>query len=557
MTQMTQEKKKSVRNGIFRLAAAILAVIVDFALIAVLLTQLADYAEWVNLAIRLLGSVLVLGIYSQYKTASMKVPWIVLILSMPFTGVLLYLLVGLSGSTRKMRRRYEAIDRLLLPYLPENREILEKAAVEAPETAGTMRYIADRAPYPPYADTDVTYFPDAAEGLASQLRDMEKAEHFIFMEYFAIEDQETWHRVQTVLEERVKAGVEVRVFYDDMGSISFIDSDFVKRMEAIGIHCRAFNPVSFIFRLFVNHRDHRKLTVIDGKIGYTGGYNMANEYFNITHPYGMWKDTGIRLEGGAVRSLTVMFLEMWNAVRDHDLDDTDFRRYLPPLEAAAPAGKCSPVPDDRAAPAESSAPAAPSAEDAAHAAEKETAFPGGVVQPYADSPMDNEHVGEDVYISMVQSASRYCYFTTPYLIITDEMSHTIGLAAKRGVDVRIITPGIPDKKVVYSVSRSFYNRLARNGVRIYEWTPGFIHSKMCVADDRAAVIGTINLDYRSLYHHFEDACLLYNCGAVRDIKEDFDRLFPECREVTAEYASGRKAYMRLGQLFLRFFAELL
>ena len=555
MTPMTQEKKKSVRNGIFRLAAAILAVIVDFALIAVLLTQLADYAEWVNLAIRLLGSVLVLGIYSQYKTASMKVPWIVLILSMPFTGVLLYLLVGLSGSTRKMRRRYEAIDRLLLPYLPENREILEKAAVEAPETAGTMRYIADRAPYPPYADTDVTYFPDAAEGLASQLRDMEKAEHFIFMEYFAIEDQEAWHSVQTVLEERVKAGVEVRVFYDDMGSISFIDSDFVKRMEAIGIHCRAFNPVSFIFRLFVNHRDHRKLTVIDGKVGYTGGYNMANEYFNITHPYGMWKDTGIRMEGGAVRSLTIMFLEMWNAVRDRDADDRDFRKYLPPLKTV-PSGPDASEPI-ASGPNASDPDAVPPAEAGSDAAEADPAFPKGVVQPYADSPMDNEHVGEDVYISMVQSASRYCYFTTPYLIITDEMSHTIGLAAKRGVDVRIITPGIPDKKLIYGVSRSFYNRLARNGVRIYEWTPGFIHSKMCIADGRAAVIGTINLDYRSLYHHFEDACLLYNCEAVRDIKEDFDRLFPECREVTEEYAGGRKTYMRLGQLFLRFFAELL
>ena len=307
------------------------------------------------------------------------------------------------------------------------------------------------------------------KGLRAQIADLAKAEKFIFMEYHAIEDAEAWKQIQNVLEERVRAGVEVRVFYDDMGSIGFINTDFIKKLNAVGIQCRVFNPFAPGLNVFLNNRDHRKITVIDGKIGFTGGYNLANEYFNITLPYGTWKDTGIRLEGDAVRSLTVTFLEMWNAVSDKDRNDTDFSLYLPECEY--------------------------------HAKQN------GFIQPYADSPLDDEQVGEEVYISMANKAEKYCWFITPYLIITDEMTHALTLAAKRGVDVRIITPGIPDKKMVYSVTRSFYNSLVRNGVRIYEWTPGFCHAKMSVADDCMATCGTINLDYRSLYHHFENRML--------------------------------------------------
>ena len=304
-----------------------------------------------------------------------------------------------------------------------------------------------------------------------------------------------------------------------MGSIGFINTDFVKKMEAIGIHCRVFNPFMPGLNLFLNNRDHRKITVIDGKVGFTGGYNLANEYFNYTHPYGQWKDTGIRLEGDAVQSLTVTFLEMWNAVSDKDANDSDFSKYLFHYDYAA----------------------------------QQTGF----VQPYADSPMDNEQVGEEVYISMINKAEKYCWFMTPYLIITDEMTHALCLAAKRGVDVRIITPGIPDKKFIYNITRSFYHGLVKHGVRVYEWTPGFCHAKMSVADDCMATCGTINLDYRSLYHHFENGCFMADCQAVVEIKNDLIRTMGECRDVTDQYQTGRSAYLRLGQLFMRLFAGLL
>ena len=517
--ETTLEKKAAAKNGIGRLVFAAFSILLEISLIVLLFTKLNQYATWINTLTRFVALILVLGIYGQHKTSTMKMPWIMLIMAFPIMGVILFLLVGLNGSTWKMRNRFQLIDSVLMPKLPQNHGILETMKEKDMDAATIAAYINRYSGYPIYQNTDIRYFDDALKGLEAQLEDMSKAEKFIFMEYHAIENKDAWHRIQTVLEERIKAGVEVRVFYDDMGSIGFINTDFVEKMESVGIQCRVFNPFAPGLNFFLNNRDHRKITVIDGKIGFTGGYNLANEYFNLTHPYGQWKDTGVRLEGDAVKSLTATFLEMWNAIKDSDKDDTDIEKYLMTSNYSA----------------------------------KEN----GYIQPYADSPMDEEQVGEEVYISMVNKANRYCYFMTPYLIITDEMTHALSLAAKRGVDVRIITPGIPDKKIIYGVTRSFYNSLVRNGVRIFEWKPGFCHAKMSIADDKMATCGTINLDYRSLYHHFENGCFMYDCNAVKEIKKDFDNTFTACREVTEQYQTGRSSILRLSQLFLRLFAQLL
>ena len=519
MSSSTYEGRKKTKNGVKRLIFSALSILLQLAFFVILFTRLNRYAEVIDISTRLLGMVLVLKIYGKHTTSSMKTPWIILIMLLPILGVALYLLVGLNGSTRVMRERYAKIDGQLAPYLTSKETLLEELKEQNPKAGGIASYIINHAHYPLYRNTDVTFYDYADKGLDAQLADMRKAEKFIFMEYHAIEDAESWHRIEEVLVERVKAGVEVRVFYDDMGSIGFINTGFVKKMRALGIECRVFNPFFPGFNVFLNNRDHRKITVIDGRVGFTGGYNLANEYFNVTHPYGMWKDTGIRIEGDAVRSLTVSFLEMWNAMSRTVSEEPEQEKYLQaqPYEAKQ----------------------------------------NGFIQPYADIPIDGEQVGEEVYISIINKAEKYCFFMTPYLIITDEMTHALSLAAKRGVDVRIITPGIPDKKLVYSVTRSFYNSLVRNGVRIYEWTPGFLHAKMSVADDRLATCGTINLDYRSLYHHFENGCFMADCEAVTDIKADFEKTFTECREVTEKYKTGRSASLRLWQLFLRLFAELL
>ena len=522
----TFEKHAAVKNGVGRAAFSAIFIVGEVAFLFSLFFKFNNYATWIAIVTKIFGLCLAIGIYSMHKTSSMKTPWIILILVFPIIGVGLYLIVGLNGGTRRMRERYKKVDDKLLPELIKDdygdraETAYDMLKAGDPQLANVSAYISRNSGYPLYRNTDIEYYDDAAAGLAAQKEELRKAEKFIFMEYHAIEDKESWHGIQEILEERAKAGVEVRVFYDDFGSIGFINVDFVKRLNAKGIRCRVFNPVMPFFNLFLNNRDHRKITVIDGKVGFTGGYNIANEYFNITHPYGRWKDTGIRIEGEAVRSLTVTFLENWNAVKDGDKDDKDYTVYLPKLEYTA---------------AESD----------------------GFIQPYADSPLDDEHVGEEVYISMVEKATDYCWYITPYLILTDEMIHALGLAAKRGVDVRVITPGIPDKKIVYQVTRSYYNTLTRNGVRVYEWQPGFCHCKMCVTDDKAAVCGTINLDFRSLYHHFENGCLYMNCKAVEDTHRDFEAIFKECEDVTEKYTVGRGQFLRFGQVLLRLFAPLM
>lgn len=519
LSSSTFEGKKKTENGTKRLIFTAVSILLEIVFLLFLFTKVSEYATIIDWVTRIVAIFLVLGLYSMDKTSSMKMPWIILMLAFPILGVSLYLLVGLNGSTKKMRARYEEIDKKLLPYLPDNRQILEWMKEESPQAGAIASYLTNYSCYPVYQNTDVTYYDEAIKGLDAQLEDLSKAEKFIFMEYHAIEDEEAWQRIQTVLEDRVKAGVEVRIFYDDMGSIWFVNMDFATKLKSLGIKCRVFNPILPGLNMFLNNRDHRKITVIDGKVAYTGGYNLANEYFNITHPYGIWKDTGIRMEGDAVKSMTVAFLEMWNAARNVKSKELVPEKYVI---------------------------------NYAYQAQQR-----GYVQPYADSPLDGEQVGEEVYISMANKAEKYCWFITPYLIITDEMTHALTLAAKRGVDVRIITPGIPDKKMVYSVTRSFYHNLVKHGVRIYEWTPGFCHAKMSVADDKMATCGTINLDYRSLYHHFENGCFLADCDAVLEIRDDLIRTMGESREVTEQYKEGRSAGLRLGQLILRLFAELL
>ena len=516
---MRTEKKSSIKNSATRLILIGLLVLIQTGWMIFLMMKLNTYSTAITLLLTFIAMFIALKIFGTHVNAAQKMPWLIVITAVPFFGICIYLLFGRSIVTKGVRRSFNNIETNVLTLLKQDNDIIDDIASKDKGVANQCRYISNTARYPVYSNTDVKYYPTTDVSFEAQLVELEKAEHFIFMEYHAIEDAEAWQRIQQVLEERVNAGVEVRVFYDDMGSIGFINTDFIKKLDAVGIQCRVFNPFMPGLNVFLNNRDHRKITVIDGKVGFTGGYNLANEYFNLTHPYGQWKDTGIRLEGEAVRSLTVTFLEMWNAVSDKDKNDSDFNKFLPDY--------------------------------------KYVSSQTGFIQPYADSPLDNEQVGEEVYISMVNKSEKYCWFMTPYLIITDEMAHAITLAAKRGVDVRIITPGIPDKKMIYSVTRSFYHELVKDGVRIYEWTPGFCHAKMSVADDCMAICGTINLDYRSLYHHFENGCFMADCEVVSEIRNDLQETMKECREVTEKYHTGRSAYLRLSQLFMRLFAGLL
>ena len=569
----TLEKGAAVKNGILRMVVVVILMVIGVLAVFLLILFAGQKAGWIYTMIHFIGLFLVLAIYASYKTSSIRMTWMFVIMALPIFGTLLYLFIGLDRTGYKMRRRFEDIDKILFPILPTGEEEARNARARDPHLGGIVEYIRRHAGFPVYQNTRIEYYDDALKGIEAQKKDLAKAEKFIFMEYHAIEDAESWHAIRDILAERAKAGVEVRVFYDDMGSLGFINMDFVKRTESYGIQCRVFNPFLPGLNLFLNNRDHRKITVIDGRVGYTGGYNLANEYFHVTEPFGFWKDTGVRLEGDAVQSLTVMFLEMWNAMSAMDRDDTDFMKYLAVSNAADLLNRKSKVVSgEQAERARKERDRLRKKGQGYYLQMEKGIMPDmryvlgteeydgdhlGFVQPYADSPMDDIHTGEDVYICMADGAHDYAWFITPYLIITDEMCHALSMAAKRGVDVRIITPGIPDKKLVYKLTRSYYNGLARNGVRIFEFTPGFCHAKMSIADDLVATCGTINLDYRSLYHHFENGCLYADCEAVMDTKRDFEETFAQCEEVTDYYAEGRGAFLRLEQMLLRLAAPLM
>lgn len=514
--RMRAEKKVQVRNSVGRLVFAGLSILLQIVWVCILFARLNEFSPAISLISGFVAFAVALKIYGSHTNAAFKLPWIILLLAFPVLGLCIYVLFGHKEMMKKTQRSFARVDALLFPYIPQNQQIMEELEAEDFAVANQCRYIMQYGKYPVYRNTDVVFFAEASEGFEEQLLELEKAEKFIFMEYHAIEEAEAFSRLKEVLARKAGEGVEVRLLYDDVGSIGFIDKSFIKRMEEVGVLCVDFNPVVPILNLFMNNRDHRKLTIIDGKVGFTGGYNLADEYFNITHPYGYWKDTGVKLTGDAVRSFTIMFLEMWNALKHVDMN---FEKYLP--------------------------------QNSFHAAES------GYVQPYADSPLDDEYMGENVYLNLIQHAKHRLYIATPYLIISDEMNRELGLAAKRGVDVRVITPGIPDKKLIYKITCSYYAGLVKSGVRVYKYTPGFLHEKQVICDDTCATVGTINFDYRSLYHHFENGVFLYKCHAIADIAKDFERTLEVSTEVTEQYRSGRSAVLRGTQSLLRLFAPLL
>ena len=508
-------RKEKTESGILRLAFAAVSLVIQVVWILLRVQYLNAYSDIIAAITGLLTIVVVLKLNSKHINAAMKMPWVMLILVFPVMGLCMYLLFELLGDPGVGKRLRLVRESLRCHDTQTVEENLEQISGQDPAVSNQFRYLWRTAGYPVYTNTRTVYYSEAKEAFSAMKQELEKAERFIFMEYFIVGDGASFRELEEILIRKAKAGVEIRLLYDDFGSIAKIGREFAKRLQKEGISCYPFNPASPFLNLFMNHRDHRKITVIDGKVAFTGGYNLSDEYFDLVRPYGKWKDTGLRLEGEAVRSLTAIFLELWC------LQTREKTSWDPYLISSHPV-----------------------------AAE-------GFVQPFADNPLESERIAENVYLNLIHQASSNLYIMTPYLIITDEMTHALGLAAKRGVDVRIITPGIPDKKTVYAVTRSYYAGLARQGVRIYEYTPGFCHAKQCICDGKIASIGTSNLDYRSLYHHFENNVLLYHCEAVKEIQSDFEDLFPQCREVTEDYVTGRGGMLRTWQYILRLFAPLM
>ena len=504
---MQIKKRLHWGNAIPRAVFVGISILLQAGWILLTILVLNESVPWIGGLTRLISVGMVLYLNSRHINAAYKMPWIMLIIAMPVMGLSLYLLLVIFGDLGSIGKRMQKVRSRTRACLPDS---------GAPEMPGIGVYLQGQLSCPAYGGTETRYFSEARDALETLKADLEQAETFIFMEYFIVSGDSAFQEIGEILIRKARQGVDVRFMYDDVGSVGYVNMLFAKGLSDAGIHCMVFNPALPVLNLFMNHRDHRKITVIDGKVGYTGGYNLSDEYFGRKKVYGHWKDTGIRMEGEAVRSLTAAFLETWNACT----------RTEEPVEPYL---------------------------SIRHSVTGATGF----VQPYEDNPLGRERVAENVYLNLCYQAKKTLYVMTPYLIITDEMTNALGMAAKRGVDVRIITPGIPDKKTVYAVTRSYYAGLAEQGVRIFEYAPGFCHAKQMLCDGRIASIGTSNLDYRSLYLHFENNVLLYETPAVRQMAADFEELFPQCEEVTARYRDGRTKALRTGQYILRLFAPML
>lgn len=419
--------------------------------------------------------------------------WLILVLLAPVLGSLLYVFVETDIGHRLVRRRLADIARSTRDSLPRPDDVMARLRTEDPSLHSLAVYTDSHGGFPIYDNTTVRYFPEGADMYASLLEELEKAEDFIFMEFFIINEGEVWDSVLDVLRRKAKQGVDVRLLYDGTCAIFRLPYHYPQKLAEMGIACKMFSPIRPLVSTYYNNRDHRKIVVVDGRTAFTGGVNLADEYVNRIERFGHWKDTGVMLRGDAVRSFTLMFLQMWQVTEPA----LEFRRYLEaPMERQ---------PDAK-----------------------------GYVLPYGDSPFDNERVGESVYLDIINRASRYVYIMTPYLIIDGEMSTALTFAAKRGVDVRIILPHIPDKKSAFALAYTHYRELIRAGVSIYEYTPGFVHAKVFLSDDSKAVVGSINLDYRSLYLHFECAAYLKDVPAIDDIRRDMLDTLAQSQQVTEE-----------------------
>ncbi len=434
----------------------------------------------------------------------------------PIFGLFLYLLFGGNQLNKRQKEKMKNIYYKQLKYKDNHNIVMNELRYENLSAYNQVKYISDYSLSNVCKHTKTTYLSNGKIYFDRLLSAIKMAKKYIFLEYFIIGQGKMWNTILEVLKQKVREGVEVRVIYDDFGCIMTLPNHYDKTLEKEGISVAIFNPFVPNLKSKFNNRDHRKIAIIDGHIAFTGGINLADEYIGEKVRFGHWKDNGIMLEGEAVWNFTVMFLSMWDFIKE---ENEDYEKYRSNYEY-------------------------------------ETSSDGFVI-PYSDSPWNNEAVGETVYLNLIGKANRYIYITTPYLVLDNEMITALTMAAKRGVDVRIITPGIPDKKLVNEVTKAYYDVLLENGVKIYEYTKGFIHEKIFVIDDEYATIGTVNLDYRSLYLHFECGVWLYDCSVIFTIKKDFTLTLKECREIKLKKKGKTGWFKYLKRQVLKAFAPLM
>ncbi len=469
---------------------------------------------WVYRICIILSTIMVIWLIRKYDNPAYKIPWIILILLFPIFGGLFYLLWGNTPFNRARARHRQTLqhpDFSGAPVPPAS----EALSAALPRHTRGARYIENESAMPVWSGSGTNDYAVGEKQFAAMCEALEQAERFIFMEYFIIEEGKMCNTLLDILVRKARAGVEVRVLYDDAGCLATLPHGYEEYLRGLGIRALRFNQFIPTLNTYLNNRDHRKICVVDGNVGFMGGINLADEYINVKVRFGHWKDTGVRLAGAGVANMTEMFLQMWEyATKEHVCDRA---RYMP----------------------------------------TEVRCGDGYVQPFYDSPLDDRNVGETAYMHIINRAQRYVYITTPYLILDNEMITALTVAAQSGVDVRIVTPGIPDKKLVYQVTRSYYLQLQRAGVKIYEYRPGFLHAKMIVSDDDVAIVGTMNMDFRSFFLHFECGTLLYGGETITEIRDDILETIGISREIDSDWFRGVPWVTSICASVLRLFAPML
>jgi len=509
-------KKKWLKFLFRRRGFVVFTLLIQITLILLLLAEAGKQLKYLYIILYILSLFVCIHVLNKHEKAGYKMTWIFMILIFPFFGGILYILYRSWSNPGKLAKNLEKniIAGRESFFLPGNR--LADFINDYPEFRTNAQYLQNYAHFLVYADTRQEYFDSGESFFIRVLEELEKAQKYIFLEFFILKEGIMLNSIMDILEKKAAQGLDIRIMYDDLGCFLTLPRDYPKKLSEKGIKCFVFNPFRPIVTSLQNNRDHRKIISIDGKTAFTGGLNLADEYINKVERFGHWKDSAIMIEGDGAWSLTLIFLQMWNLSK---YEKDDYASLYPQKNGG---GNES----------------------------------WGYVQPYADSPLDSENVGEHVYIQIINQAKKYIYINTPYLILDDSLLSALTLAAKSGVDVRIITPHRWDKRIVAVTSRSYYRRLIQAGVKVYEYTSGFCHGKSFVSDDKIAAVGTTNLDFRSLYLHFECGVLIYSSETIQTVKKDFLSMIPVSQKVTLNQCA-RNSFQRIIPDILRVFAPLM
>ena len=516
---MGERAKNKIFGVIYgRTAVVLLLLLLQIGIMVFTLTFLENYASYLYGVFVILSMAAVIYIINEKESnPAFKMTWLLLVLLVPVVGVGFYIYVKMDFGTRYMGKRLQVLRHETEPFMQQNENVVKAMRSSRLANTNLSHFLCHQVGFPTYSNTTAQYFPLGDDKFPVLVEELKKAEKYIFMEYFIVQEGIMWDTVLAILEEKAAEGVEVRFMYDGTCSVSQLPYEYPEELKAKGIRCKVFAPVRPIMTTTQNNRDHRKICVIDGKVAFTGGVNLADEYINKKVRFGHWKDTAIMLKGDAVQSFTMMFLQLWN------IDEKEpelYRSYLTRKHRNF---------------------------------SRET----GYMIPYGDSPYDHENVGEEVYIHILNHAKRYVHIMTPYLILDNEMMTALKRAAKSGIEVQIIMPHIPDKPYAFYLAKTYYAELIESGVQIFEYLPGFVHAKVFTSDDDTATVGTVNLDFRSLYLHFECGVFIYHNPVVYDIEQDFQKTLAVSQKVTLTDVKNRSLLIQIYGQLLRLIAPLM